>query len=130
MAVMPAISVAARYALRARFLWNKSAYETAAAGIRSGTRSESLGPHERALGSWVRAERPIHARGESEPDAHSEPGPIDVVHFMVVSYGFAGHVGFARAFGRSAQTHLLRGHGFGFWRHSAPLGDGWFVVSE
>lgn len=130
MAVLPAVKAAAPYALRARFRWNEAAYEAVATGIRRGAHPVSLGPGEGALGYWVRAERTLADDSGSERAAVPDRRPIVVVHFLAVSHGFAGHVGFARAFDRASDAALRRPHGFRAWKYSRPLGDGWFLVAD
>lgn len=128
-AVPPSISIATPHALRARFTWHRREYEAVADGIRRGTHPLSLSRSERSLGHWADVERTLRRDAAESSDAEPERGPIVVVYFLVVSHGFAGGVGFARAYGEDADAYLRRGRGFGIWRRSSPLGNGWYIVA-
>lgn len=70
------------------------------------------------LGHWVRR--------------HTAPnGDVVAVSFLVVSYGFAGHAGFLRAFDPETERRLLGGETPpGGWTWSRHIRDHWFYVAN
>lgn len=108
--------------LRYRFESNRTAYEAVAEQVLRGTYPESLRPEHQHLGYW--------ARTLSDPENDTSGGPVGV-SFLVVSHGFAGHVGFVRLADPSTANPLLKAPPPGGW--SAWLGrlDGpWYLVAN
>jgi len=139
---LPALWAAGPALLRARFFWNRERYEAVADAIRSGRHSEALSGDEGRLAHWVKATHPGSLDDKDEwprqrascLDAHAlasfDTDSIVAVHFLIVTHGFAGHVGFMRAFDVAAERCLARGHGLDGWWYSKPLADHWYLVGD
>lgn len=141
-AVFPAIRTIGPLLLRARFHWNHDEYEALALAIHAGTHPESLSGDESRLGRWVQVTHPgalddsnewaqqrapcVDARGVAAFNAES----IIAVHFMTVTHGLAGHVGFMRAFDDDAERCLKQGRGLDGWWYSKPLVGHWYIVGD
>lgn len=81
-----------------RFETSKSAYASVANEVMSGTYPAQMRTRDAALGRWA---KPIRADGGT--------GRIEGVEFAVISYGFAGHVGYVYLTDDDAERdHLTR----------------------
>ncbi|MGC4094570.1 MAG: hypothetical protein QM756_42970 [Polyangiaceae bacterium] len=108
--------------IRYRFESNRVAYDTVADQVLRGSYPKELRPEHRRLGYWVKA--------ASGPEKTTAPAVLGV-SFLVVSHGFAGHVGFVRLADQSSADRLLKQPPPGGW--DAWLGqlDGpWYLVAN
>jgi hypothetical protein len=142
LAVLPAVWTIGPTLLRARFFWNRDRYEALADAVRTGHHPESLSGIESHLAHWVKATHPGSLNDKDEwprqrascVDAHDlaaySADNVVAVHFLTVTHGFAGHVGFMRAFDVAAERCLQRGHGLDGWWYSKPLANHWYLVGD
>ena len=115
--VLPSGSLSGRAFITLRFQLAKQHYERVAASVIDGSYPGELHGQDRTRASWM---KPISDGGDGKPVG---------VQFMVISYGFAGHVGFVR-FRDDATSELLLAQrppqGWHAWGY--PVGALWYTV--
>lgn len=107
-----------------RFERSRAEYEQVADQVERGAYPRAMRDEHRHLGFWA---TPLEERSEDGSSAHVG------IAFLVISHGFAGHVGFVRLKDTAtAQTQrLLEAPPPGVWSAwLGPLGDNWFIVAN
>ncbi len=100
-----------------RFRISQAAYESVAREVINGTYPERLRLQDGGLGRWA---RPIREGGKT--------GRTIGVEFGVISYGFAGHVGYLYLADDAAEGRFLAGRPPGWSSWGRSLGSRWHVV--
>ncbi|MFZ5893127.1 MAG: hypothetical protein ACOY0T_18860 [Myxococcota bacterium] len=107
--------------LRYRFESNRTTYDAVAEQVLRGTYPKSLRPEHQHLAYW--------ARTLSVPENDASGGPLGV-SFLVVSHGFAGHVGFIRLADPSTANRLLKAPPPGWSTWLGRLDGQWYLVAN
>lgn len=110
--------------IRDRFMADRAQYDLVADQILRGSYPKGLRPEHAHLGYWA---RPETVSNGNEPAAGK---PIGVA-FLVVSHGYAGHLGFFRLTEPAKAGVLLKGPAPGSWASWGEHLDGaWYVVTN
>lgn len=109
--------------IRHRFESNRMAYDAIADDVMRGTYPRRMKPEHRHLAYWA-----IMLQESSTEGPMKQPVGAS---FLVVSHGFAGHLGFVRLADEATANRLLSSPPPGGWtRWLGRLGDNWYVVAN
>jgi hypothetical protein len=100
-----------------RFQWNRARYDAVADEIKSGAYRLPLSTADSTLA--FRAD-PIRTNGM-----------VGAVQFMVVTHGFAGHMGYMRVYDEEIEHQISERKILpGGWRWNKPLVAQWYIVGD